>query len=226
MAFTSRPISRNDRGQGSTYRRKYTISVHAVERYRERVDEEFRHRDDQDLGNMLDEKLQHPESTQTVRDPRAPEEVTQLFEIVMRTGSNYYVVMRNDTAITVLDPSMVKINFKEGTWKQALNTPFANDALKKTMHDIQVNGAKKPTPIEQAKAEIALPVADAAPAFSPLELAGLTHARSLRRCREVDVALERAKREVERLEADKLTAQTECETARLTLFKLAEEGDV
>jgi len=61
MAFTSRPLSRNDRGAPQNYRRKFTISAHAVERYRERVDVEFQARDDQDLGNMLDEKLQHPE---------------------------------------------------------------------------------------------------------------------------------------------------------------------
>jgi len=234
MTFTSRPMSRNDRGQNNGYRRKYTISVHAIERYRERVDEEFRHRDDDDLGNMLDQKLQHPESKQTVRDPRAPSELTELFEIVMRTGSNYYVVMRNGTAITVLDPSMAQTNFAEGQWKPVLHTPFANDKLKKMATDIQLAGPRKLTPQERAiargdlpapsKAEIALPVHGNAPEFSPLELAGMAHARALRKCREVDVALERAKRDVERLEAERLTAQTECETARLTMFKLAEEG--
>jgi hypothetical protein len=231
MAFTSRPLSRNDRGQHSNYRRKFTISVHAVERYRERVDEEFRHRDDQDLGNMLDEKLQHPESKQTVRDTKAPEEVTQLFEIVMRTGSNYFVVMRNDTAVTVLDPSMVKTNFIEGTWKPALNTPFSGDALKK----IQATGPRRLTSQAQAiarvdsavppkTAEIALPVHGAAPEYSPLELAGITHARALKRCREVDLALERAKREVERLEADKLTAKAEHEAAHAKLTELVENA--
>lgn len=232
MAFTSRPLSRNDRGAPTNYRRKYTISVHAIERYRERVDVEDRHRDDQDLGNMLDERMQHPESKQTIRDPRAPEEITQLFEIVTRTGQSYFVLVRNDTAVTVLDPSMVQNNFAEGTWKQALNTPFTNEALKKSMRDIQANGAKKLTTTEQAiargdlpppsskTAEIALPAQGAAPAFSPLELAGMDHARALRRCRDVDVALERAKREVERLEADKLTAQAERDAAQAKLNDL------
>jgi len=232
MAFTSRPMSRTDRGQHQTYRRKFTISAHAIERYRERVDVEFQARDDQDLGNMLDEKLQHPESKQTIRDPKAPEEITQLFEIVMRTGSNYFVVMRNDTAVTVLDPSMVKTNFAEGTWKAALNTPFTGDALKK----IQAAGPRRLTQVEQAIArgnvpppaktvEIALPTRGTAPAFSPLELAGMANARALRRCREVDVALERAKREVERLEADKLTAQTERDAAQVKLNELVEASE-
>lgn len=231
MAFTSRPLSRNDRGQYSNYRRKYTISVHAIERYRERVDEEFKHRDDQDLGNMLDEKLQHPESKQTIRDTKAPEEVTQLFEIVMRTGSNYFVVMRNDTAVTVLDPSMVKTNFTEGTWKPALNTPFTGDTLKK----VQAAGPRRLTPHEQAiargdlpvpkkTAEVTLSAHGTAPALSPLEAAGIAHARALRRCREVDIALEQAKREVERLEADKLTAQAERDAAHAKLTELVESA--
>lgn len=234
MAFTARPLSRNDRGAPTNYRRKYTISAHAIERYRERVDVEDRHRDDQDLGNMLDERMQHPESKQTIRDPRAPEEITQLFEIVTRTGQSYFVLVRNDTAVTVLDPSMVQNNFAEGTWKQALNTPFTNDALKKTVRDIQQNGGKKLTTTEQAIArgdlpappskEIALPAHGAAPAFSPLELAGIEHARALKRCRDVDVALERAKREVERLEADKVTANAEREAANAKLTELVENA--
>lgn len=227
MAFTSRPMSRTDRGQHQTYRRKFTISAHAIERYRERVDVEFRARDDQDLGNMLDEKLQHPESKQTIRDPKAPEEITQLYEIVMRTGSNYYVVMRNDTAVTVLDPSMVKTNFAEGTWKSALNTPFTGNALKK----IQAAGPRRLTQVEQAVArgdilppskEITLPTHGTTPTFSPLELAGMANARALKRCRDVEVALERAKREVERLEVEKLTAQTAREEAQAKLNELVE----
>lgn len=231
MAFTSRPLSRNDRGAHQNYKRKFTISVHAIERYRERVDEEFKHRDDQDLGNMLDEKLQHPESKQTVRDAKAPEEVTQLYEIVMRTGSNYFVVMRNDTAVTVLDPSMVKTNFAEGTYKVAMNTPFTSDALRQ----IQAAGPRRLTPQEQAiargdlpppkKSEVALPANGAAPALSPLEAAGIAHARALRKCREVDIALERAKREVERLGAEKLAAQTECHDAHAKLTALVEASE-
>lgn len=234
MAFTSRPLSRNDRGAPTNYRRKFTISAHAIERYRERVDVEDRHRDDQDLGNMLDERMQHPESKQTIRDPRAPEEITQLFEIVTRTGQSYFVLVRNDTAVTVLDPSMVQNNFAEGTWKQALNTPFANDVLKKTMRDIQANGAKKLTSTDQAilrgdvpppapkTAEIALPVHGSAPVHSPLELAGIAHARALRRCRETEIALERAKRDVERLETELAAAQADRDAAQTHLTELVE----
>lgn len=230
MAFTSRPLSRNDRGAPTNYRRKFTISAHAIERYRERVDVEDRHRDDQDLGNMLDERMQHPESKQTIRDPRAPEEITQLFEIVTRTGQSYFVLVRNDTAVTVLDPSMVQNNFAEGTWKQALNTPFTNDALKKTMRDIQQNGGKKLTSTDQAilrgdlpappSKEIALPAHGTAPAFSPLELAGIEHARALKRCRETEIALERAKRDVERLETELAAAQADRDAAQTHLTEL------
>ncbi len=235
MAFTSRPLSRNDRGAPTNYRRKYTISVHAIERYRERVDVEDRHRDDQDLGNMLDERMQHPESKQTIRDPRAPEEITQLFEIVTRTGQSYFVLVRNDTAVTVLDPSMVQNNFAEGTWKQALNTPFTNDALKKTMRDIQANGTKKLTSTDQAilrgdlpppkTTEVALPAQGSAPVHSPLELAGIAHARALKRCRETEIALERAKRDVERLETELAAAQADRDAAQAHLTELV-LGDV
>lgn len=231
MAFTSRPLSRNDRGQNN-YQRKYNISVHALERFRERVDEEFRYRDDIDLGNLLDEKLKHPESKHTVRDPRAPEEVTQLYEIVMRSGANYYVVMRNETAITVLDPDMAQRNFAE-SWKPTLNTPFNNDTLKKALHDVQVAGRVKLTPIDEAvlrgdvppkmeSVEVALPAHGSGIELTPLERAGLEHARALRRKHEAQLAVDVARRGLAEAERALLDADAACEKARLALFETVE----
>ena len=241
MTFTSRPMSRTDRGQHATYRRKFNITHHAIERYRERVDEEHRHRDDQDLGNMLDQKLQHPESKQTFRDTKAPDDVTQLFEIVMRTGSNYFVVMRDATAVTVLDPSMVNINFAEGQWKQALNTPFASDKVKKLAHEIQcAPKTAKLTPIDEAVLrgavplkiesvertdEIALPAHGAGPALSPIEQAGLDYARALKRHSEADQALQRAKRAVADAEAAREETNQQREAALSRLNALVERSD-
>ncbi len=227
-----RSISRSDRPQ-SSYQRKFTISLHALERFRERVDEEFRHRNDNDLGNLLDEKMRHPQQQYTVRDPRAPEDITQLLEIVMRQTGMFYVVVRHATAITVLDPDMAKRNFAD-TWKTTLNTPFNNESLKQVMRDVQTAPAPalKLTAVDKTMlghvgpapcAEIVLPLHSTAPEFSPLELAGFTYARAMRHCREKEQALERAKREVAKLEVETQEAAAARDAAHAALTALVEE---
>jgi hypothetical protein len=197
--------SRNDRAPND-YKRKFTISAHALERFRERVDEEFRSRPDLDLGNLLDERLRHAERQYTVRDPRAPEEITYLYAIATRRGDSFYVVVRNETAVTVLDPDMAQKNF-QGTWTSTMNTPFTADSLRDVAKAIQSAPKIKLTPRDQAvlrgdlpplpsTPEVALPAHGAAPEFTPLELAGLRHARALKNYRECELAVERAKRAV------------------------------
>jgi hypothetical protein len=114
-------ISRSARPSRS-YKRRFMISRHALDRFRERVDEEFRHRDDDDLGNLLDERVQHAEYTYQVRDPRAPDAITTLRSVACRHAT-YYAVVRSGTVITVLDEEMARNNF-DGQWSPILNAPF------------------------------------------------------------------------------------------------------
>jgi len=230
-----RSVSRNDRPPNH-YHRKFNISVHALDRFRERVDEEFRHRDDIDLGNLLDERLRHPEHQYTVRDPRAPGEITYLYEIVMRQNGTFYVVVRDETAITVLDPAMAQRNFAEA-WTPTMNTPFNNESLKKVMHQVQTTPPKiKLTPKDQtilrgdlppsppSNAEIALPVRGTGRQLTPLEVAGMRHARALRQHHDREVTLARAKRAVVDAELALQEAHVERAAALQELTELAERA--
>lgn len=115
--------SRNSRAPND-YKRRFTISWHALDRFRGRVDDEFRYRDDTDLKNLLDEKLCHAEQTWDLRDPRAPSEVTHLMAISTRKAGRFYAVVRNETAVTILDEAMAANNFA-GQWQPILSLPFS-----------------------------------------------------------------------------------------------------
>lgn len=207
--------SRNDRAPNN-HQRKFTISVHALERFRERVDEEFRSRSDLDLGNLLDEKLRHPAQRHTVRDPRAPEEITELYAIETRRNGTFYVVVRHATAVTVLDPTMAQHNFQE-SWAQIMNVPFNTTSLRGVLNAIQS------TPPKITRDEL-VRRGDLLPASPPgsgadlttLEQAGLDYARALRRCREAEQLVDRTKTaaiEAEQLVDRTKTAAIEAETA-------------
>jgi hypothetical protein len=101
---------------------------------------------------------------------------------------------------------MAQKNF-QGTWTSTMNTPFTADSLRDVAKAIQSAPKIKLTPRDQAvlrgdlpplpsTPEVALPAHGAAPEFTPLELAGLRHARALKNYRECELAVERAKRAV------------------------------
>lgn len=127
-------MSRNSRAPTPRRRLTYRISLHALQRFRERVDDEYASRDDDDLINLFDEKLRFAEKKHDVRDPRAPGEVTTLYELSTRKAGTFYAVVRQDTAVTVLDEDMVKSNFAE-QFKPILHLPFAG------LKDLKLPGA-------------------------------------------------------------------------------------
>jgi hypothetical protein len=209
--------SRNDRAPNN-YQRKFTISVHALERFRERVDDEFRARSDLDLGNLLDDKLRHPEQQYTVRDPRAPEETTHLYAIETRRRS-CYVVVRNETAVTVLDPDMARRNFQE-TWAQVMNTPFIVDSLRDVRKAIQGTPPKIQPPPDDLP--LRTPPPETTTTLTELEQAGLHYARVLRRCHEAAQAVERTQAAAIEAEAALQITRDECTAALQALTTLAE----
>lgn len=194
--------SRNDRAP-MTYKRRFVISRHAIERFRERVDEEFASRSDHDLGNLLDEKLRHPEVQYQVHDPRAPEALTQLYGITTRRSGTFFAVVREDTAVTVLDEDMAKRNFAEH-WKPTLNTPFADLRAK-----IDVPVAKPSKPVLDVTAIPKPPVP--VPSDDAVAAAGARYALALKEQRVHALALERARATLAEAEAalEKATAAVE-----------------
>lgn len=125
---------------------RYWISEHAVQRFRDRVDDDTKARTDRDLGLLLDERIHVAilagKSTQVV-DADAPAEDTRVVQIESRSGQNCFVVMRPHAvngyprtrtvggpgcraplAITVLTSEMASRNYVVKQWKVA-NRPFA-----------------------------------------------------------------------------------------------------
>lgn len=108
MSFTSRA----GRAPKPHHRRRHRVTGHALERFRERVAEEFLHRPDDDLRYLLDDWLAHPEERRVVDDPRAPGIPTDLIAFVGRGGCRYWAVVREATVVTVLDDGMARRNFE------------------------------------------------------------------------------------------------------------------
>ena len=169
------------------YVRKHNISHHALERFRERVEEDVKCRSNHDVSNLLDEKICQATNVYTVRDPRAPEAITKLHEIDLRSGT-YYVVVRDGTAVTVLDATMVKDNYSLENWKPTLNAPFTKDALR----SIQATPPRKLTLTDEAIMRGDLPppkpVTPPAPEPSPIEAAGIAYAQALKHKNDLELA--------------------------------------
>ena len=195
--------SRSARMPPRHHKRNYTISQHAIDRFRERVDEQFRHRNDDDLGNLLDDRVRHAETNYQVRDPRAPEEITTLRSVACKHAT-YWAVIREQTVVTVLDEEMARNNF-QGQWAVVLNTPFA--ALRDLKLPVAVP-APKPAPSPAPAA------APAAPAPDMLAEAGVAYARAQKHKHACTETIARLKAELEQTVA---RLKTELERADVEL---------
>lgn len=192
------------RAPDSRYTRTYDVRLHALERFRERVDEDVKARSNHDLSNLLDEKVCQAQNVYTVRDPRAPEALTKLHEIDLRSGI-YYAVVRDNAVITVLDEHMVKDNY-DLAYHSPVNASFATEENAKKLRELQTKlqqqGPRKLTPRDQAVLTGALPPpAPTTSTQSPLEAAGIKHAVALKRHRDCELAVARAKEDLAKAEA-------------------------
>ena len=84
----------------------FRASDHALERFRERVDEEFTHRSSDDLADLLNARLRSALLVRDVTDPRMPEAVTTLYLFECRTGARQVAVVRESCVVTVLEEWM------------------------------------------------------------------------------------------------------------------------
>ena len=190
------------------HKRAFTISKHAIDRFRERVDEEFRHRNDDDLGNLLDDRVRHAESNYQVRDPRAADAITTLRSVACK-HETLWAVIREQTVVTVLSEEMARNNFQD-QWAVVLNTPFA--ALRDLKLPV-VAPPPKPAPAPAA-------VTTAAPA-DPLAEAGVAYARARKRKHACAEAVARLTAELERADVELREAALAVEETRRHLDELA-----
>jgi hypothetical protein len=127
-------------------------------------------------------------------------------------------VVRNETAVTVLDPDMARRNFQE-TWAQVMNTPFTVDSLRDVRKPIQGTPPKIQRPPDDLP--LRSPPETTAP-LTELEQAGLHYARVLRRCHEAAQAVERTQAAAIEAEAALQITRDECTAALQALTTLAE----
>lgn len=98
------------------YTRRLHISEHAIERFRERAEKEHQARSDDDLGNLLDERIRFAEKSETFFDTREPDDVTAAVQVTRHDGTHFYAVIRENVVVTVLDEEMFDMNFAKGLW--------------------------------------------------------------------------------------------------------------
>jgi len=229
--------SRTARVTTRHYKRRLTISDHAIERFRERVDEEFRHRDDEDLANLLDERLSYAEFTYQVHDPRAPAAITTIRSVACRHAT-YFAVVREDTAITVLDEEMAHNNFDP--WIPVLITPAGLKVLTPPRLPAlpaapQSTHALPPAPIAETIVEVVPsdPVAVAMSALVPavtapsdlLAEAGIAYARARRQQHACEIAVAASKAALDQATEALLDAELAVEDTHRRRLDLAERGD-
>lgn len=216
--------SRTARVPTRHYKRRLTISEHAIERFRERVDEEHRHRDNEDLANLLDERLRYAEFNYQVHDTRAPQAVTTIRSIGCRDAT-YYAVVRDETAITVLDEEMARNNFDP--WIPVLITPNGPKPLTPPRLPTLPPPPQLPVlpalPATEVAIVLALSAAD--PAADPLEAAGIAYARARRQHHACEAAVAAIKADLDRAVEALLEAELAVEDTHRQLLDLAGRGD-
>lgn len=115
----------------------YRVTDHALERFRERVEEEFTHRSNDDLADLLNERINNAVRSGRVTDPRAPDQPTALYQFECRTGVCLVAVVRGQNVITVLDDWMARSNYPgwDGSPTASMGT-IGSSALAGKLRDV------------------------------------------------------------------------------------------
>lgn len=147
MAYQAPPTRREFR---------YQITKHAIDRFRERVEEEFVHRDDIDLARLLDDRLRAAVdggNYTDIKDPSTPTGEARVVRIESRVGTTQHVVLRPDkgvasgyAAITLVTDAQARNSYATGKWTIP-NRPFAE-----ALRNIKPAEAKpeEPAPVREA----------------------------------------------------------------------------
>lgn len=102
-------------------RRGLRVSEHALIRFRERVEEEFLHRSNEDLTDLLNERIHAAVFSREVVDTRELGTPTTLYLFEGRTGVRFVAVVREKCVVTVLDDWMARNNYPG--WEDGTITP-------------------------------------------------------------------------------------------------------
>jgi hypothetical protein len=220
--------SRTARVPTRFHKRRLTISDHAIERFRERVDEEFRHRNDNDLGNLLDERLSYAEFNYQVHDPRAPEAITTIRSVACRHAT-YFAVVRDETVITVLDEEMAHNNFDP--WTPVLITTqgpklLAAPRLPALPSPPQPQALPAAEPSADKPAEIAEAVEAPLTDDELLAEAGIAYARARKQQRACEGVVAAIKADLDRATEALLEAELAVDDTHRRLMDLAGKGDL
>lgn len=147
---------------------RYWISEHALERFRERVEEDHKSLSDRALGLLLDDRIHAAlvaGKSQAVIDADNPSEETRIVEVEDRRGVKSIVVMRKHgpsnyprtrcvdgpgtpapLAITILTSEMASSNLVTGRWRMP-NRPFAAKLANVKIEPVHAKPAPTPAPV-------------------------------------------------------------------------------
>lgn len=187
------------------------VSDHAMLRFRERVEEEFLHRSDDDLADLLNDRLRAPVLSREVIDPREPKIPTMLHLFECRTGERLVAVVREKCVVTVLEDWMARSNYpgwEDGTPPAPLGSPLADKI--KALAIVPV-----PVPSLPPAPEPSVSVASARPdAYGALAA----------ECRALGQKLRALRDQRSELEAQIDATQTDYEEKRGRLLAIMDEG--
>jgi hypothetical protein len=164
-------LSRFDRQNlKKTPRRALRVSEHAMIRFRERVEEELLHRGDDDLADLLNERIRAAALSREVVDPREPRIQTTLHLFESRTGMRLVAVVREKCVVTVLDDWMARNNYPG--WEGGSSSPPLAAPLASPLGDKIRALAVVPAPPAPPVALPALPAEPASLPASPPDMYG------------------------------------------------------
>jgi hypothetical protein len=204
------------------------VSEHAMLRFRERVEEEFLHRSDDDLADLLNDRIRAAVLSCEVVDPRDPGTPTTLHLFETRTGARLVAVVRDKTVVTVLDDWMARNNYpgwEEGKVKLPSSAPLSSPLGDKIRGLSIVPSIASPLALEPGESVEIQPgeVVEAAPASTttaPPDLYGALAAE----CRAIGQRLRALREHRSDVDAEIEAALRDYDEKREQLLAIMDEG--
>lgn len=107
------------------YARQLMIGHKALMNFREMLGQDYIHRPDGDVKNLLDEMVsKQPAPLHVVTDINHSDELTRVYPIDVNGGTRYAVV-RDGRIVTLLGAVMVEKNLRDGSWVHATDNALA-----------------------------------------------------------------------------------------------------
>jgi hypothetical protein len=203
----------------ATYQRKFRITSHAIERFRERVDEEFKSLGDAAAGNLLDERIRFGSEERYIdhsNEGRYAAETSIAYKLENRNGSSCYAIVRDNVVMTVLSPEMVDANRRSGLWTDAPDPLDGREVgVTPAMSRPLLTAEDAVTAAGTVAVTVAMPLPQSTPSAVAIREAGARYAMAMR-----------AEREAMRAEREAIAARDaagiEVEAAERALHELVD----